>query len=681
MMDVVLQIGVSNLTVSLLLAIAAAVVQAHGKRPVIAHLLWVLVLVKLVTPPIVSVPLVPVPGLGEPNPGVAAPAVLPGDADLDTLVGAGTIALGSGATDGAAAGTTATPLRDRAKLALLIVWVAGSLAALVISLIRVLRFNGLLAVASKPAAREIQDTAREIGQRLGIRSIPEIVTTSAHLSPMVWWIGGRLRVILPERLCKASGVDLRWILAHELAHVRRRDHIVRWVEWLASVSFWWNPVAWWSRRNLRINEEICCDARVMESLSPAPRVYAGSLLKVVEFLSSPAVRPPAMASAINSGSCLERRFRMILSDRPTATRRGYRLVLLVALALLPLGVAYSSAAGAAQKSDPLERVKAHLKQNELTEYLSDETLEKVLDGMRKLTYLMNEKGEDFKLDPDMRDWFVLELGLTHEQLELVVRLSQRIAPAMKSKPKGPTLEGLIKRGIAYLEKNESTRELSKEQLKGISGAMHRMIPGMQKAGDKYELDARLRIFLVERIGLDETQLDLVVGISRRLSHAAPRPNAKRSEREPEMEQHYRELGIDGRTFDAILEHYARLGISKEKLGTVMGVTLRGIHHLTKNDDAEGLDPKLVAYLEDELGLNEKQIQSVEQVAQKFSGDWKKGSKKGSHEKGRSEDGDFDWKSVIDRIEGAVKRGEMTREEADAEYLEIKKRLAQKRKDV
>ncbi len=113
----------------------------------------------------------------------------------------------------------------------------------------------------------------------------------------------------------------------------------------------------------------------------------------------------------------------------------------------------------------------------------------------------------------------------------------------------------------------------------------------------------------------------------------------------------------------------------------MGVTLRGIHHLTKNDDAEGLDPKLVAYLEDELGLNEKQIQSVEQVAQKFSGDWKKGSKKGSHEKGRSEDGDFDWKSVIDRIEGAVKRGEMTREEADAEYLEIKKRLAQKHKDV
>ena len=131
---------------------------------------------------------------------------------------------------------------------------------------------------------------------------------------------------------------------------------------------------------------------------------------------------------------------------------------------------------------------------------------------------------------------------------------------------------------------------------------------------------------------------------------------------------------------AVQTVFPTLGIPKEKLGTVMGVTLRGIHHLTKNDDAEGLDPKLVAYLEDELGLNEKQIQSVEEIAQKFSGDWKKGSKKGSPEKGRS-DGDFDRKSVMDRIEGAVKRGEMTREEADAKYLEIKKRLAQKRKDV
>ena len=40
--------------------------------------------------------------------------------------------------------------------------------------------------------------------------------------------------------------ELTGVLAHELAHVRRRDHLVRWLEWLACVAFWWNPVAWWA---------------------------------------------------------------------------------------------------------------------------------------------------------------------------------------------------------------------------------------------------------------------------------------------------------------------------------------------------------------------------------------------------------------------------------------------------
>ena len=104
----------------------------------------------------------------------------------------------------------------------------------------------------------------------------------------------------------------QWILAHELAHelahVRRRDYLVRWLEWLACVVFWWNPVVWWAQRNLRAAEEICCDELVISCLNPKPISYANSLLSAVEFLARPALRPPAMASEINSGGFLERRF-------------------------------------------------------------------------------------------------------------------------------------------------------------------------------------------------------------------------------------------------------------------------------------------------------------------------------------------------------------------------------------
>src|SRR5688500_1972047 len=53
---------VSNVLLALLLALAAWFMQRWLRRPAIAHILWVLVLVKLVTPPLVSVSLHESPG-------------------------------------------------------------------------------------------------------------------------------------------------------------------------------------------------------------------------------------------------------------------------------------------------------------------------------------------------------------------------------------------------------------------------------------------------------------------------------------------------------------------------------------------------------------------------------------------------------------------------------------------
>ncbi len=82
------------------------------------------------------------------------------------------------------------------------------------------------------------------------------------------------------------------------------------------------------------------DALVLSRLQPAPHIYANSLLRAVGFLPYPALRPPAMASEINSGGHLERRFRMIASGtlNRTNSRWMQACVLLCAAVVLPLGV-------------------------------------------------------------------------------------------------------------------------------------------------------------------------------------------------------------------------------------------------------------------------------------------------------------------------------------------------------
>jgi len=186
-------------------------------------------------------------------------------------------------------------------------------------------FHRFLLGASSEAPATLQHEASEIARILGLAAVPAIYTTDALISPMVCWSGGGVRVYIPSALLTSmEPAQSRWILAHELAHVRRRDHLVRWLEWLACAAFWWNPIAWWARRRLRSAEEICCDAIVVRAFNCAPRAYARALMRVIELVRTGG-EPcrTTFASAFDSGHrlrILERRLRLIMTNRPNTTR-------------------------------------------------------------------------------------------------------------------------------------------------------------------------------------------------------------------------------------------------------------------------------------------------------------------------------------------------------------------------
>jgi len=328
MIDTLLQIGFSNTCTALLLGVVAVVVGTRANRPQLVHMLWLLVFIKLVTPPLMNIPVLPDLATDASRFSVATGAIVaqisitgadPVSAVLSYLVSTGSLV----------------------KPWLATVWILGSLVALAWSLLRVVRFNRLLDASSRPASAEVRRVTAGIAERLGLTATQDIRTTTAALSPMVWWTGGRVRVIMPEAFLAEMEVDQwKWVLAHELAHIRRRDHVVRWVEWLARICFWWNPVVWWAQRNLRAAEEICCDALVVRSLAPGRSTYAASLLAAMASLADPIQRPPLMASEVNSGGQLERRFEVIVSGDSTlvSSRLLPACVLLCAVTVLPLGL-------------------------------------------------------------------------------------------------------------------------------------------------------------------------------------------------------------------------------------------------------------------------------------------------------------------------------------------------------
>jgi beta-lactamase regulating signal transducer with metallopeptidase domain len=330
------------------------------RRHAVVHALWLLALLKLVSPPVAPLRVLP-SWTGEPlafaprTPTVAViPAPLGTDALLRSRAATGELAtverartadtarvLAFPPSRNAAAGSTRpatpSPLPDW-RAAVWTVLAAGALAIGGLAAWRFRRFGRLLACA-RPAPEGIAERASTLASQLGLRRAPRVLLLPARVPPMLWPGRGGPLLLIPERLTAELGADeLDALHAHELAHVRRRDHWVRLVEIAATALFWWYPVTWWARRALRRAEERCCDEWVLRVLPRSARAYANGLLKSLTFVADTPV--PALASGLGPVEDLEARLKEILMTRPAPQlavplRLGLAVAAVLGLAVFP----------------------------------------------------------------------------------------------------------------------------------------------------------------------------------------------------------------------------------------------------------------------------------------------------------------------------------------------------------
>jgi beta-lactamase regulating signal transducer with metallopeptidase domain len=319
-----LQIGLVNAIVATLLAIAVALIARHVRRPALVHALWIVVLVKLVTPPLFRVPVevpFPVPSLtATPAVGTAIRrgAPRPLSAQLaqrqarKVRGSAGSQSVNEASTSGLSAS-----VRERASVSVANavsslwtwitihkvgvigwIWLGGSLTWFLVQGFTAVKFSRRLALAT-PATATLQHQADELARAMGLACRPPVMIVRDVISPMLWGIGKNTRLLFPVELLSRLDTGARsTLIAHELAHFHRGDHWVRAFELVVTGLFWWHPVVWWARREIEITEEECCDGWVIEQFPAAQRSYAEALLETLDFISDRAlVLPPAAAGA------------------------------------------------------------------------------------------------------------------------------------------------------------------------------------------------------------------------------------------------------------------------------------------------------------------------------------------------------------------------------------------------
>jgi len=137
----------------------------------------------------------------------------------------------------------------------------------------------------------------------------------------------------PQRLVLPADFEQRFdaqeqalILAHEQVHARRHDN--RW-NLLAAVLLalqWFNPLAWWAWRRMRADQELACDAAVLQQAGTGLPSYTSALLK-----SCHAAMPMGLSSRWGLRHPLLERVRLLNARAPAAWARRSALPLLLSI--------------------------------------------------------------------------------------------------------------------------------------------------------------------------------------------------------------------------------------------------------------------------------------------------------------------------------------------------------------
>ena len=134
---------------------------------------------------------------------------------------------------------------------------------------------------TRPVAGGLLEQFRGLIIRMGIRHPVRLLQSTRVAVPIVvGWL--RPVVLLPVSLVTGLPPDqVRAILAHELAHVRRHDFAVNILQSVVETCLFYHPAVWWLSRQIRVEREYCADADAL-SVCEDRDVYARALVSLAE---------------------------------------------------------------------------------------------------------------------------------------------------------------------------------------------------------------------------------------------------------------------------------------------------------------------------------------------------------------------------------------------------------------
>jgi beta-lactamase regulating signal transducer with metallopeptidase domain len=322
----------------IVLLFALDLVLRNRVRAVVRYGLWMLVLIKLVFPPSFAAPTSLAYWLPQEKAVKAPPAPSP-----QFVVGYSDVKF-----DEARPLPSLPPPRAKLQFAawLLLGWLT---TALVLMAWLVRRSRSVIQTASQalPATDSPEQLLGACRQQMGIRQQLRLKLSATASSPAVCGLW-RPVILIPQSLAdKLSALQLRAVLLHELAHIKRGDVWVHHAQTLLQIIYWWHPLLWLANAQIRRVREQAVDEAVVVAMGSEAEAYPATLLEVAKLALERPMLALGLIGIVESKSALAQRIQHLLDHPiPKSARFGFAglvTVFLTGAALLPMARAQRAA--------------------------------------------------------------------------------------------------------------------------------------------------------------------------------------------------------------------------------------------------------------------------------------------------------------------------------------------------
>ena len=355
--------------------IAAAAIAAYFLRKKSAaarHAVWTAAVLGHLALPVLSVlvpewriPLLPAPGwLAEPT--ASSSIELPADVDLKESTPSPvtdarelTEPAAVDATPTAIVSTepdTATSLSTASILTML--WILGAVLVLLRLAVGTWQVGKLAKHGDLVDDGEWLSLTQRVAKRLGITRPMTLLRGDSLAVPVTWGVVYPA-VLLPHESEEWPEARRRFVLVHEMAHVKRFDALTQLIAQITAAVLWFDPLLWYAAHRMRVEREHACDDYVIRD-GTTPSLYAGDLLEMVQSIGTSGhenTAPAFAALAMARRSEFEGRMLAILDNRQDRHTLGRRHALLttaaVALFVVPLAALKPFASASATSASPV----------------------------------------------------------------------------------------------------------------------------------------------------------------------------------------------------------------------------------------------------------------------------------------------------------------------------------------